>query len=139
MLAPTTTARPRSEGRAPEQKHRVGYVDEAGERCCPTRMRDALEDEVEVGAQQDTCNADDQQARGEHAQARELYDTGGQCTQSRVVSGCRQQWVPREQVTHADNRVCIAHMDVLVDKGEGVGRARYLHQVQSESEKDDES
>ena len=126
------------EGRAPEQKHRVRHVDEAGGRSGPTRTCDALEDEVEVGAQQDTCNAYDQQARGEHAQAGELYDTGGQCTQSRVVTRCREQWVPCEQVTHADDRLGIAHMDVLVDEGESVGRAHYLHQVQSESEKDDE-
>ncbi len=107
-------------------------------RCCPTRMGNALEDEVEKGAHEDTPNADDQQARGEHAQSRELCDTGGECTQSRIISRCRQERVPREQVTHADKRMGIAHMDVLVDKGEGVGRAHYLHQVQSEPEKDDE-
>ena len=103
------------------------------------RIGDALEDEVEVRAQNNTCNANYHQTRGELAQSRECYHAGGECSQSRVISGCLQERVPREQMMHVDHFVGIAHMDVLVDEGEVVGRGQYLHQVQSESEADDEA
>src|SRR5271170_6768461 len=74
------------EARGPEEKHGVGHVDEAGERCSPARMRDALEDEVEASAHNDTRNTHDQHARGEGAQSGDLYHSRGECTQSRVVS-----------------------------------------------------
>ena len=75
------------EGRAPEEEHWVGRVDEAGARCRPTGFCDSLGDQVEACTEQNTRDSDDQYARSEDAQAGELDEAGGERGESWVVRG----------------------------------------------------
>ena len=97
-----------------------------------------LGDQVEARAEQDACDPDDQHARGKGAQAGEIDQAGGECGESWVVRGRRQERVVREEMMCAENVLGVSQVDVLVAEGEGVGRGKYLHEVQRDAENDDE-
>ena len=56
----------------PEQEHRVGGVDEAGPRRCPTGSRHSFGHQEEAGGGENARNANDHYARREGTQAGEV-------------------------------------------------------------------
>ena len=122
----------------PEQKHRIGGVDQAGPGGGAAGTRHFLGDKEHTRRDEHPGHADDDQPGREDTESGEVHQAGGERAQPRVVGGGRKEWIDREEVLGAENVLSAPHMDVLVDVGEGTGRAEDLHAVERGPEQQDQ-
>ena len=125
------------EGGAPEQEHRVGGIDKAGDSRNAAGSRHLLCHQEETATEQNACRTDHEDARHEGAEAGEVYEARRDRGQPRVVGSGWKQRVEFEKMSGAKDVLGIPQMDELVGQCERVGRPQDLDEIEGDAEKDE--